>query len=87
MGDQPGAGGSRSYKIRGYTRERQSAKPYTRPSAPRKVSKTNVVLKVIETTRWLVKEQIFFVRKGVVFLYAPFELAFIPEKLIFCHFV
>lgn len=36
MGDQPGAGGSRSYKIRGYTRERQSAKPYARPSAPRK---------------------------------------------------
>lgn len=36
MGDQPGAGGSRSYKIRGYTRERQSAKPYARPPGRRK---------------------------------------------------
>lgn len=36
MGDQPGAGGSRSYKIRGYTRERQSAKPYSRPPGRKK---------------------------------------------------
>ncbi|KAL9981298.1 hypothetical protein ACROYT_G009985 [Oculina patagonica] len=36
MVDQPGAGGSRSYKIRGYTRERQSAKPYARPPGRKK---------------------------------------------------
>ena len=43
MGDQPGAGGSRPYKIRGYTRERQSAKPYARPPGRKKVRKANVV--------------------------------------------
>ncbi|KAJ7387035.1 hypothetical protein OS493_003998 [Desmophyllum pertusum] len=36
MVDQPGAGNSRSYKIRGYTRERQSAKPYARPPGRKK---------------------------------------------------
>ena len=41
MVDQPGAGGSRSYKIRGYTRERQSAKPYARPLGRRKVRDPN----------------------------------------------
>ena len=37
MGDQRGAGNSRSYKIRGYTRERHSAKPYARPYERKKV--------------------------------------------------
>lgn len=46
MGDQPGAGGSRSYKIRGHSRQRRSAKPYSRPSDGKKVSwrKTRVDL-------------------------------------------
>lgn len=43
MVDQPGAGGSRPYKIRGYTRERQSTKPYARPSGRKKVRELNFV--------------------------------------------
>ncbi|XP_048582329.1 nuclear pore complex protein Nup153 isoform X2 [Nematostella vectensis] len=36
MVDQPGAGGSHSYKIRGHSRQRHSAKPYSRPSVSKK---------------------------------------------------
>ena len=39
MVDQPGAGNSNTYKIRGYsTRQRHTAKPYARPSGRKKVS-------------------------------------------------
>lgn len=36
MVDQPGAGASRSYKIRGHTRQRRTTKPYARPSEVKK---------------------------------------------------
>lgn len=52
MGDQPGAGGSRSYKIRGYTRERQSAKPYSRPPGRKKVSMANAVRYLLKLFRY-----------------------------------
>ena len=66
MVDQPGAGGSRSYKIRGYTRERQSAKPYARPPGRRKVRDPNFVNTV---SNFFLKEEekvLFCSRKSIL---------------------
>lgn len=44
MGEQPGAGRTHSFKIKGHSRQRRAAKPYSRPSDRKKVSSLRELL-------------------------------------------